>query len=675
LYDVKPSEIAPGVYRLGTEENTVAQLHCNGYLLQTEAGAVVFDPGSVLDYPATSEQIRGILGSNPSIRYVVLHHQDPDVCSGLPRLEKDFGQFEIAAHWRTMNIVRHYGITSRFILVNEKDFRLPGVEGIRFVPAPYLHFPGAVMTYDEGRQILFSGDLFGAFSRDWTLYAGSEYDEAMKFYHEHYMPGNEYLRPVMETLLDLDIKLICPQHGSVIDSNIRDYIALLRDLECGTLGSKPKKSLADAGGYIGVINRIIERYVSVEGREEVARVLEGTHYAVDMESGKLLGIPPGTGDEILEDFFLILYAHGGSRWISLIEPYMRTLAQEYPVSIPSVFYSATVKEQMEKELLIQENKRLQRLNTNLFNNLNRTSQGMTRDQLTGLYNEEFFIQYIRNIFSSDKFQEIAVLFVGVDELVEINKSYGEQEGDRVIRGVAEILDRYRRGNHLVFRIAGPNFVYLYPEGSLHKVLDFSEDLRLAVHRSALFVEEVTVSVGIVRLFESVFHGLTVQERINTLYSLGRSRLGDAREEGGDAVTYRSERPHEEGDKVGRVCILEYDGFHAELLGEALEAVDMDVRISLNGNDAVNTITSFHPDLIISEVYLPEANIFQIKETLEENTRFKDIPVMLVSFQKNEETVVQAQQMGITYFFKKPYIMPEIIGLADILVKRRRFHAH
>ena len=48
---------------------------------------------------------------------------------------------------------------------------------LQFVPTPYLHFPGAITTYDPLNGMLFSSDLFGAFSVETDFYADENYIE------------------------------------------------------------------------------------------------------------------------------------------------------------------------------------------------------------------------------------------------------------------------------------------------------------------------------------------------------------------------------------------------------------------------------------------------------------------------------------------------------------------
>jgi two-component system cell cycle response regulator len=274
-------EIAQGVYWVGGNSQH-GGLHCNPYLIVDGEEAVLIDPGSVLDFEKVYHNVCSLIPLE-KIKYVILHHQDPDFCVSVPLFEAKGAQFKIVTHWRTQTLVKYYGIKSEYYIVNDNEYKLTLKSGrvLTFLPTPYLHFPGSITTYDNLTKMLFSSDLFGAFSYEWSLYAGKDYLEKMKAFHEHYMPSNDIIRPVMEMFLGMDISMIAPQHGSVIKDNIPMYIKALRDLECGSFLTPIKKNLVKSGGYMSVCSRIVSRYASIFGREEVIEALQDMDITLD----------------------------------------------------------------------------------------------------------------------------------------------------------------------------------------------------------------------------------------------------------------------------------------------------------------------------------------------------------------------------------------------------------
>lgn len=147
MSSVTTAEIAQNIYWVGGSGQD-GGIHCNPYLIVDGEEAVLIDPGSVLDFEYVFDNVCKIIPLE-RIKYVVLHHQDPDLCASVPLFEQRGAKFKIITHWRTQTIVKYYGIQSDYYIVNENEFRLILKSGrvLQFVQTPYLHFPGAIATY------------------------------------------------------------------------------------------------------------------------------------------------------------------------------------------------------------------------------------------------------------------------------------------------------------------------------------------------------------------------------------------------------------------------------------------------------------------------------------------------------------------------------------------------
>ena len=259
---------------------------------------------------------------------------------------------------------------------------------LRFVPTPYLHFPGSIATYDADSRTLFSSDLFGAFSFEWTLYAEDDYMERMKTFHEHYMPSNDILRPVMELLLQMDIALIAPQHGSVITHNVTEYIKALRDLECGAFLAPIKRDLAKSGGYRLICSSVLQRYAAIFNKEEVLTIFKDLDLTLDDETMEIMDYNY-RGNILWDLLFEHVSAKKGLPWLFVIEPLVQKLSREYDIELPQIFKSTLFKAKEELSQVNQENEMLKKMNIKLNNSINETHERLIRCPVTGLYNYDF----------------------------------------------------------------------------------------------------------------------------------------------------------------------------------------------------------------------------------------------------------------------------------------------
>jgi diguanylate cyclase (GGDEF)-like protein len=90
------------------------------------------------------------------------------------------------------------------------------------------------------------------------------------------------------------------------------------------------------------------------------------------------------------------------------------------------------------------------------------SERATRDFLTGLLNRGAALESLERDFSrvrrSDGKLDLAILFIDVDGLKEINDSLGHDGGDRALRLVADAVRATTRGSDIAARFGGDEFV-------------------------------------------------------------------------------------------------------------------------------------------------------------------------------------------------------------------------
>ncbi|MCX6051207.1 MAG: ATP-binding protein [Campylobacterales bacterium] len=231
----KAIEVAQDIYWVGKYlENDSFQ--CHPYLILNGESCVLIDPGSMLEYDELIAKVE-TLTSMKNVKYIIAHHQDPDICAAIPLLEKIINRddLQVVTHKRTAALIKHYGINSEYLYISDNSvLQLSNGKILKFLTTPYAHAPGAFVTYDSMTKTLFSSDIFGGLNESWNFYADENYFEAVKLFHENYMPSREILNYSLNKIQALDIELILPQHGSIIQKKyISDLIDKLKKLDCG----------------------------------------------------------------------------------------------------------------------------------------------------------------------------------------------------------------------------------------------------------------------------------------------------------------------------------------------------------------------------------------------------------------------------------------------------------
>lgn len=662
-------EIANGIYWIGGSEQD-GGLHCNPYLIIEGDEGVLIDPGSVLDFDVVFENLCSILPFD-KVKYVILHHQDPDFCSSVPLFEKKGCHFQIITHWRTQTLVKYYGIQSEYYIINENELKLTLSSGrrLKFVLTPYLHFPGAFTTYDEQTKTLFSSDLFGAFSFEWSLFANGNYLEKMKTFHEHYMPSNSILRPVMERFLDMDIALIAPQHGSIINENISVYIKALRDLECGILLNPIKRDLVKSGGYMGICSQVLKRLATIYNQDSVREVIADLELSLDDQMN--ITDYKYTGNTLWNLIFERVLARKGLSWLMVIEPLVQTLSKEYDIALPEVFVSHLKKAEVEASNLNEQNRKLKEINTRLESSIHESREKLIRDKITMLYNFEFFKNYlaseITSIIEDQSDQNPGLMIISLDQLEKVEYQYGHDEAEGIQKIVVFILEELKEGNEMLFKLQGSFFGCYLPETSVESAKLFAEKVRNSIANSDKFIENVTASIGLVCFNELIEIDEFDENLSQAFYNIAIKRLKFAQKMGKNVVCSNSSQIgfSEEADKI---LLVDSDEITIDILKTALENISFQVITAKDGQQAVKMATDEKPLLIVSEIMIPQMDGFLFREELLANSEIKNIPFIYLSYLKNDDSVLRASSLGVNHYFKKPFMLSEMLGVIQNKIK-------
>ena len=161
--------------------------------------------------------------------YLVVQHMEPDHSSGIEAFAKAYPDAKIVATAKAFAMMKNFtgtDYTPRGIAVKEGDKLELGHHTLTFVTAPMVHWPEVMFTYDSTDKVLFSADAFGKFG---ALDAEDEEGwacEARRYYFGIVGKYGAQVQAVLKKAAALDIRIICPLHGPVLNEDISYYLGL-----------------------------------------------------------------------------------------------------------------------------------------------------------------------------------------------------------------------------------------------------------------------------------------------------------------------------------------------------------------------------------------------------------------------------------------------------------------
>jgi flavorubredoxin len=180
--------------------------------------------------------------SGRKIDYVVMNHAEPDHAGSIPYVLERYGSTLVASA-KGAELARLFFKVApdRIWVVKDNETIALGGKTIRFINAPFLHWPETIFTYLEEDHILFSCDFFG--SHNTTGVFDDEAEDvvswAKKYYGEIMMPLSKMGRMGMEKIKGLEIAMIAPSHGPIY----RHPQAILAEYAKWTAGTTRAKAL------------------------------------------------------------------------------------------------------------------------------------------------------------------------------------------------------------------------------------------------------------------------------------------------------------------------------------------------------------------------------------------------------------------------------------------------
>ncbi len=157
--------------------------------------------------------------------YLVVQHMEPDHSANIAVFMETYPEAQIVSSAKAFVMMQQFFGTDfpeRKVVVGEGSTLELGRHTLTFVTAPMVHWPEVIVTYDSTDKVLFSADGFGKFGaldveEDWA-------DEARRYYIGIVGKYGAQVQALLKKAAALDIAIICPLHGPVLNENLDYYL-------------------------------------------------------------------------------------------------------------------------------------------------------------------------------------------------------------------------------------------------------------------------------------------------------------------------------------------------------------------------------------------------------------------------------------------------------------------
>ena len=197
----------------------------NSYVIMDEKVAVMdaVDKAKIAEWLSNVED--ALAGRQPD--YLVISHMEPDHSAGIAAFAAKYPEVTVVGNAKIFDMfLNFYGAElPNKLLVKEGDKLSLGEHELTFYSAPMVHWPEVMVSYESKDKVLFSADAFGKFGAlcnetdDWAC-------EARRYYFNIVGKYGVQVQALLKKLAGLDIAVICPLHGPVLDGDLAPYLSL-----------------------------------------------------------------------------------------------------------------------------------------------------------------------------------------------------------------------------------------------------------------------------------------------------------------------------------------------------------------------------------------------------------------------------------------------------------------
>ncbi len=111
----------------------------------------------------------------------------------------------------------------------------------------------------------------------------------------------------------------------------------------------------------------------------------------------------------------------------------------------------------------------------------------------------------------------------------------------------------------------------------------------------------------------------------------------------------------------RILVVEDDNSLSVLLRLIMKVQqeDWDVASAATGVEALSQVETFHPDLILLDIMMPEMDGLEVARRLHDDERYKDQKIVVLSALSDSETQRKAKEAGVQEYWTKPISPDEL----------------
>jgi DNA-binding response OmpR family regulator len=99
----------------------------------------------------------------------------------------------------------------------------------------------------------------------------------------------------------------------------------------------------------------------------------------------------------------------------------------------------------------------------------------------------------------------------------------------------------------------------------------------------------------------------------------------------------------------------------------MKQAGFEVAVARNGQEALEQVAGFQPDLILLDVMMPKINGFEVCRRIRENPTWQDIKIVMLTAKGREVEVAKGLALGADTYVIKPFSTKELVAQVKVIL--------
>jgi DNA-binding response OmpR family regulator len=122
--------------------------------------------------------------------------------------------------------------------------------------------------------------------------------------------------------------------------------------------------------------------------------------------------------------------------------------------------------------------------------------------------------------------------------------------------------------------------------------------------------------------------------------------------------------------IRRVLIVDDEPNIVTSLEFLMRGSDYEVRVALNGAEALRLADSFRPDVILLDVMMPQRSGFEVCQKIRENPVLRDVKIIMLTAKGRDAERDRGLNLGANAYVTKPFSTKELVNTVRELLSER-----